>query len=439
MVLALLSVIVAQSSSLDIRSFGARSDGSDATVPIQRALDEARRLGRAKVTVPAGTYIVSNLYLYGKTTLIGEGSTSKLRRKPNSSYHMISINSLNSQSSKDNPNETDIEIRNLSLRDNCTTEQFTQQSHLIKANGVDRLIVSNVDFVGFRGDALYIGSGDASSVVRHNRDIIVEKCRFDGINRNNRNGIAIGDVTGMTITNNYFTRMTSNASPGCIDFEMNKDGGHILRNIKVSLNVFQNNGGSAIIFDIPSGYQDLGAPVTDVTISSNLIQNQQRRGVLVNQWAKMDYSSPRQRIVIRGNRIENTDLPIAVEGTRGVTIQSNTITDCAQGIHVGYGPFGHGAIETTIETNEFRRVGFTDLDNRGSAVILFNVSGVAVKSNNVNEVTSSVVLFRNGKGGGAGKNVLISGNTFDGRKPAANSYRVISGYQLDQNTFTNLD
>lgn len=106
--MSLLSVIVAQSSSLDIRSFGARSDGSDATVPIQRALDEARRLGRAKVTVPAGTYIVSNLYLYGKTTLIGEGSTSKLRRKPNSNYHMISINSLNSQSSKDNPNETDI-------------------------------------------------------------------------------------------------------------------------------------------------------------------------------------------------------------------------------------------------------------------------------------------------------------------------------------------
>jgi hypothetical protein len=444
MMIGLLSVFLTTAApELNIQDFGATSGGADDTAAVQRAFDKAKQMGGARIKVPIGTFTLSSVVMPTKTELIGEGPGSVLQRLPDSIGRMITANPLSGPGAATAPNIEDIVIRNLTLRDANPIADYMavyrkmQQYHLVGIYGVDRLTVDNVDFFGWRGDALYLGSGDAKSFVRHNRDVVIRNCRFDGFDRKNRNAISIGDASGILIEKNSFKNCSSASSPGQIDFEMNKDPGHTYTDVVVQDNTFTDNGGTAIVFDIAYGTEKMGRPLSNVKLLRNVIKNQQRRGILLNIYAGRDEKIPDMKTVIEDNRITSADIPIAIEGWKGVTVRGNSITDTQQGIHVGYGPFGHGVQDVTVTGNTFSNVGFGQSGNKGSAVIIFNAIGVTVTNNNVNGALDSVVLFRGGKGGGEAKRVSISGNKINGRAQGKEAYRTASSiYQLDRSSLS---
>ena len=65
------------SSSFDVRAFGARGDGfANDTAPINRAIEEAAKVGGGTVEFPAGTYICGSIHLKSDVALhLGPGST----------------------------------------------------------------------------------------------------------------------------------------------------------------------------------------------------------------------------------------------------------------------------------------------------------------------------------------------------------------------------
>src|SRR4029079_9826658 len=137
------------------------------------------------VNVPAGTFLVHNLPLRAGLTLAGGGEASVLRSKTGPGFALL----CDSGSPDLASNVRGIVVRNLQLRGSCDTDGFEEHQHLASLNGVSDVTFHNVIFRGFRGDGLYVGSGwNSPKAERHNRNVLVRSCTFDGINHQNRNG-----------------------------------------------------------------------------------------------------------------------------------------------------------------------------------------------------------------------------------------------------------
>ena len=67
-----------KAACVPISGYGARSDGTDATRAIQRAIEAAKSLDARCVYIPAGTYRMSKIVVDGGVKLIGDGDASVL-------------------------------------------------------------------------------------------------------------------------------------------------------------------------------------------------------------------------------------------------------------------------------------------------------------------------------------------------------------------------
>jgi hypothetical protein len=149
----------------------------------------------------------------------------------------------------------------------CQEGTFLEQQHLIALNGVRDAVFEGLRMYGFRGDAIYLGSG-VGVEERHNANVRIAGCVFDGINRENRNAISVIDVDGIVIEDNLFLRCSRNNMPGPIDFEPNVHAWHVVRNVVVRRNRFRANGGGVaeIAFHVPSV---VTVPPSNVVIEDN--------------------------------------------------------------------------------------------------------------------------------------------------------------------------
>jgi|GEM_PF-1369416 hypothetical protein len=443
-----LGLALVQLPSLNILSFGAKPDDNiDDTRPLRKALEQAKRMGGARITFPKGTFIIQTATVYSNTELVGSGPETILARDGYESRRFIVCGPIGDHYSwKRNP-VRNVRFADMTLRDWSDRLPMAEHHDLLTFNGVENGRVERVRFIGFRGDGLYIGGGDIrNEIVRHNLDITVRDCVFDGLNRRNRNGLTVIDGVRVLIENNTFTNCTSDVSPAAIDIEPNKNPYHHLQDITVRGNTFRNNGGTAIMVDVAIPQYEKDLPVKRITIENNKIDGQQRRGILINQLSNMDPVPEPIDALIRNNEIRRSPAPIAIEGVRGVNVLGNRIYDCREGMMIGYGSFGRGAQDLLISSNKVYRTGAAPSKHEGSAVVLHNVRGIRVEKNELFDMVTStgqagaVVTFRASSGGGAGKNVRIVGNrsSFPTKTPVGKSvaYRVREGYVLDLPTLT---
>lgn len=410
------------------------NDATDDTAAIQAAFDKIRPTG-GTVVVPKGRFLLRSARMYGNTVLQGEGPESVLQHVKEERGRLIFINPASGAGAEDLPIQTNIRVQNLTFRGNADTEPLSQQVALLTMNGVEDVIVENCQFIAFRGDGIYIGSGNASTFYRKNTNILIRNNRFDGVTRQNRNGISVIGGTKITIEGNYFTRTSSSGSPGPIDFEPNKIPGNTVADVIVRNNTFEDNGGSAIIFDVPMGQGALKTRFRNILIEGNVIRRQQRRGILINQWTTMTGTETPVDAIVRNNTIDGADIAMQIEGVRGVTVTKNTIRNIQQGVMVGPGPKGHGVFDVRLEDNTLENIGLGDTNNGGAAFVLFNARRVQILNNQIRGVPSIqrrepvVVLFRAARGGGEARDIQIEGNT-GGFKP----YRVWGSFPLDPAT-----
>jgi len=260
------AAISAFTSFVNVKSYGAVGDGTtDDTVAIQAAVNAS-----SGVFFPTGTYkVTAAVTLNANNTVFGEGASSVILYTGTAATQgAFFVNSGSSSAYVDN-----ITIADLKFLGQVASLGFSEFVHLISLNGVRNCVVERCVIEGFRGDGIYIGSGDLAGQERHNIDVTVRDCYINGVNNDNRNGISIIDGTAINIDNNYFVNTTRSNMPGAIDVEPDVNVYHIIRDISIRNNRMLNCGGNVANISIFLPYVAYTTMPNGFNIENNYIEN----------------------------------------------------------------------------------------------------------------------------------------------------------------------
>ena len=229
--------------TVSVLDFGAVGDGvADDTVAVQSAITYCLA-NQKKLYASSGQYRCTANIQYGAGfVMFGDGPANTFFIKDftgSSGKGLFWCDSGSAAVVIDGP-----EFSDFTVDGKVETFGFVEPCHLISMSGVKNARMYNVHLVGNTGDGLYIGSGVIGGVERHNANIVIDSCVFNGRVNNGRNGISVIDCDGILITGCYFTKTSKAGTPGGIDFERNAVF-NIHRNAKIIgckfVDIFQTN------------------------------------------------------------------------------------------------------------------------------------------------------------------------------------------------------
>jgi hypothetical protein len=331
--------------TVSVKDFGAVGNGvADDTTSFSNAFSTGKR-----VYAPAGTYLLNFLNVPSNTFLYGDGDNTIIKPLTIDTRCALGADSGSSSAYIEN-----VTIQNVKFLGDVAGSGFNEQKHLTSFNGVKNMLIDRCSFVGFRGDGVYIGSGNTGGQERHNFNVTVQNCFFDGVNNDNRNGISVIDGDGILIDNNSFYRCTRPNMPGAIDVEPDVFAFHVIKNITISNNYFDTvrNGITMTNMDNPTE-QYFG-----FTIQNNYIKNAMNEGIAVTfsfNASPLTQTSKSMAIQIVGNRVEDSGIPLTIAALKGVNISQNTFVDCTASCVLGNGSvarlasFDVSFVQNTVE------------------------------------------------------------------------------------------
>lgn len=207
--------------------------------------------------------------------------------------------------------------------------QFSEQTHLFRINGVRGAIFRNLSVSGFQGDGIYLGSGLRLGDERHNSLVEIADCRFDGLNGNNRNAISVIDCDIFTLTDCSARRVTRSGDgtgripqtsaelrnprfglsmPGALTFEPDRVGRFpVIRNVQVQNWSVEDCGGAAVALNLREN-DSLDQPHAAIVLTN--------------------VTATRCRIGIAGYGYSG-DKALAQAVPYGISVESFTATNCA--------------------------------------------------------------------------------------------------------------
>ena len=264
--------------TVSVKDFGAVGDGvTDDTAAIQAAINAASYA----VFIPAGNYrcngrvnLKAHLSIFGS----GMGSTIITRMYPATQNYDEGVFHAESSSSTtfiDQINISDMTFDG-KVQDfpyNNGSPIFCQNMHLVSLLGTRNVQINRVEFLGFRGDGLHIGARILVNPLtrsRHNEDVLVSECFFDGVNNDGRNGVSIIDGKHIAISKCTFKRCTRADMPGPIDIEPEGYITTIIEDIKIDGNTIdETNGGFSLVhWYVPDAYS-YTTPPRNLSITNN--------------------------------------------------------------------------------------------------------------------------------------------------------------------------
>lgn len=264
-----------------------------------------------------------------------------------------------------------LRFRDLTFEDEVATRGFSEFNYLVMLSGVTNVRFDRVAFVGFRGDGLHLGSSAISEVERHNIDVAVRNCIFDGINFNNRNAISVIDCTALLVEQCRFLNcsrpgngtpgkgdpmdpLTGPAMPGAIDCEPDQNRFAIVRDIIIRQNYFEGGGGNAISLNLlPNDKVDIAQQ--GFHVSGNRIANRAGAFSIFGYGPGVDLAAtPSYDVTVTGNDIRGCTTPFIIDGVRGVRVADNDVLDCTGTAEIGYRGSTHSV---EVVRNRFERVG----------------------------------------------------------------------------------
>lgn len=390
-----------QSATTSVLRFGADPTGvADSSAAFAKAIAES-----SSVLVPAGTYLVDDVELRAGLTITGEGRASVIRQKPDSRYALW----CDSRSASTASNIRGLRLRQFHLKGSSETLGFSEHVHLLNLNGVTNCIVEDVAFSAFRGDGIYLGSSNVHGKERHNVDVTIRRCSFDGVNRENRNAISVIDCDGLLIEDNTFVNVARPNMPGAIDFEPDNLPFHVLRKVRVAGNRFDRIGGNlAVISVFISAPLDTGP--SDFVFENNEIGSANAAAFVLIQRGNTSLDKRPRGVFLRGNKVVGPlDRPFYVEGIRDLSITDNTFSNARRSALLGYRSPALPLNQVVVERNRFDQCGKED----SAALRVFSVTGVRFERNVWDEsgsgaAGSSAVSFNAGES----DSVAFVGNRF---------------------------
>jgi hypothetical protein len=361
----------------------------DCTADIQDALNEAQQ-----VLLPAGTYNVNTNYLTmtNGQRIIGQGRN---QTTINNGYLSGAYGLLyaDSQSATEAGNLNGIYIADLTLNGQVGSLGYSAFTCLVSLNGVTDCVIERVDFLGFRGDGLYIGSGPLAGETRHNFNVTVCDCTFNGVTQTNRNGISIIDCDGLLIDNCVFENIgnpTLSSSVGAIDFEPDNTW-NVYRDCTIRNCRFYNinsTNTAAITFH--------DAEQVNGNICNWIVENCEFNtcyiGIQASSGSKNTLSVIDNLTVAKCHFLNTTSADMACQGLNKVNImgcvfeQLPIATSGYQGgINVGY-PGCFNAIDWTI-----RDCKFNGLLPPNGAITIYGAVGLTIENNVFNDVAGNCI------------------------------------------------
>lgn len=353
---------------VSVLDFGADPSGSSDS---STAFLNAATVGKI-VYAPAGTYKCQVLNLPSGTVIEGDGTSATIIKPlTDDSRCALGCDSGSSSAFIDN-----ITLRDFKLLGNVAGAGFSEQKHLASFNGARNLLIENIHFVGFRGDGLYIGSGNLGGQERHNKNVVVRGCYFDGVNSDNRNGISVIDVDGIEIDGNTFENCSRSDMPGAIDFEPDAYDYHVIRNVRVTNNKIKNCNGNvaAIQIYMPAA---VTAPADCFVISGNTIDGMPNGyAVLIGTNRGATYTA--EGGVIANNKATNCFGTVNITGASNINVSDNVFSNFKNGGYVGYTSANSTVFNIKVNGNTFS----TSLSGGdGRALAIGNANGVSFENN----------------------------------------------------------
>ena len=360
-------------NGIDVKWFGAVGDGiADDTQAFQKAVDFLKSISGGVLIVPQGKYRISHVDFLGKEysniSIYGNNATILpiyTERKNLDGYPRATFARNNSadgcfffncQSSNDLTNENaikNINIDGLTFISDVENLEFDELSHHISAFGIDNFNVTNCKFVGFLGDGIAINRGDGQYGSSYNANFFCSNCLFDGVNKDNRQGISIYHCDNFKISQCIFKNITRSDMPGAIDIEADSPA-VISKNGIIEMCSFENIGGLSAVFFIVTALNS-----GHISFGNWIVRNCSFKNCNspFGTFGTDDYLTfqPREMISFENNTIENCDMLGFIRKTNGVRIANNWYKNITTGEMVY-----DGINRLKLENNHFESIGGTD-------------------------------------------------------------------------------
>lgn len=349
----------------DIRQFA---------IPGQRDWTEAFRLACAassKVYFPLGTYELRSATWPSDIEIYGDGDGSVLVMPGDAEFLLLA------DSGSAGNRLRNLVLHDVQLRGTCDVDGFDEYRHLVSINGVQGVRIHNVLVKGFRGDGIYIGSGTKAGQERHNSDVAIEDCRFDGINRANRNAVTVIDGDGIVIRRNSFANTTAPNMPGAVDVEPDRFPFHVVRNISITDNQFDSIGGFVGIITVSVPKEVVAAPA-NIVVERNTSVRYEGSGAFfyINANRLPDAKNAARDIRFARNNARGGAMPFLLTG-RAIRAEDNRFSDFTQAGCIGFTEAADGAADVKFTGNELTRCGSVG----GRGMIVYSAQGLYLARN----------------------------------------------------------
>jgi hypothetical protein len=385
--------------SVSVKDFGAVGDGvADDSAAFLAAFNTGKR-----VYAPAATYATNLLNMPTNSYLYGDGESTIIIP-----YNVTGLGALGANSGSASTYITGLVIRDVKFLGSVVANGFQEQCHLLVLEGVKRCRIDNVYFEGFRGDGFYLGAG-RSGTERHNFDVIVKNCVFDGVNNDNRNGLSVIDADGLEVEACVFRNCARSDMPGSLDLEPDA-AVESIKNIRILNNRFYNTNGNRGHICIQTQNTAL---LENVIIRGNHFEDAGTESSIVMNLKTTTPTTP-QRIIIEGNTSYNPSGNFVYKRdgyTNGISIANNISTHLRG---VWFSTAGVTMVDTniTVRGNQFTG------GDAGNFGVLFSqtTTNVAICGNSFFTHASYHIRFGNT---GAVTYASIRDNDFYGAAPSS--------------------
>ena len=251
----------------DFIPVGTNTSIVDCTDFIQSAVNYITTLGGGTLYFPTGTYLlvgkhspmtndsrlVDGVTLTSNITIEGDGNGSIIKVDINCANGFV-FGRFRTAITTSAANINNVIIRDIQF--SRATATFEQQQYQVWIDSAENVMIENVYFNGWSGDAIYIGAilnSDTSAWLQSLTDNIqITNCIFDGIDNNNRQAITVFSGTNIEISNNLIKNTTRSDMPGAIDLEPELTT-NLIQNISIYDNTFNNIGGATGVISLALG------------------------------------------------------------------------------------------------------------------------------------------------------------------------------------------
>jgi parallel beta helix pectate lyase-like protein len=383
------------SGLVSVAAHGAVGDGrTDAS-----AAFAAARAAGATVYVPPGIFVVGDLPVPSDTRLVCASPDSVILAKPGASSILVVGREDFSAPTRN------VRIENCTLRGRVTSLGYSQFEPLVFLYWADRVTFQNVNFRGWRGDAVTF-QGASPGGVKQNTRIVFDGCTFDGEKPHNRNGISIIDADGVRISHSVFRRLGSTTSGepsvGAIDVEPDATD-QTVRNVVIRDNVFEGSvRRSHIALSETAGA--LTSPFQNITIERNVFQYGSTGTAAIGYEGAVMPGLP-QAIVIRNNRFECCLPPspdpysasLRLHKVQGVVVEGNTFlgrhdaSAKAGPVLIGRGnESSTSAADVTVRDNLFDGAGGVANGEVDTVMFIGASTGITIENNDIVATITSI-------------------------------------------------